>query len=186
MTLDWTEQLALQLDWHWHAALRPRLTGLTDAEYHWEPVPNCWGVRRQAESRTQKAVGAGEFRFEYADPDPVPPPVTTIAWRLAHIIVGVFGERNANHFQGPPVTYGTFTYAGTAAEALAQLDEAYAVWTAGVKAMTADDLATPCGPAEGHFGKDPMAALILHINRETIHHAAEIALLRDLYRANNR
>jgi hypothetical protein len=27
-----------------------------------------------------------------------------------------------------------------------------------------------------------MAALVLHINRETIHHGAEVALLRDLYR----
>jgi hypothetical protein len=27
-----------------------------------------------------------------------------------------------------------------------------------------------------------MAALVLHINRETIHHGAEILLLRDLYR----
>jgi hypothetical protein len=27
-----------------------------------------------------------------------------------------------------------------------------------------------------------MAALVLHINREALHHGAEIALLRDLYR----
>ena len=27
-----------------------------------------------------------------------------------------------------------------------------------------------------------MAALVLHVNREVIHHGAEIALLRDLYR----
>jgi hypothetical protein len=27
-----------------------------------------------------------------------------------------------------------------------------------------------------------MATLVLHINRETIHHGAEISLLRDLYR----
>lgn len=27
-----------------------------------------------------------------------------------------------------------------------------------------------------------MASLILHINREALHHGAEIALLRDLYR----
>jgi hypothetical protein len=27
-----------------------------------------------------------------------------------------------------------------------------------------------------------MAALVLHINREMLHHGAEIALLRDLYR----
>jgi hypothetical protein len=26
-----------------------------------------------------------------------------------------------------------------------------------------------------------MAALVLHINREVIHHGAEVALLRDLY-----
>ncbi len=28
-----------------------------------------------------------------------------------------------------------------------------------------------------------MAELVLHINREAIHHGAEILLLRDLYRA---
>jgi hypothetical protein len=28
-----------------------------------------------------------------------------------------------------------------------------------------------------------MAALVLHINREVLHHGAEIALLRDLYRS---
>jgi hypothetical protein len=27
-----------------------------------------------------------------------------------------------------------------------------------------------------------MASLVLHINREALHHGAEIALLRDLYR----
>jgi hypothetical protein len=27
-----------------------------------------------------------------------------------------------------------------------------------------------------------MAALVLHIHREAIHHGAEVALLRDLYR----
>jgi len=41
--------------------------------------------------------------------------------------------------------------------------------------------ARPCGPAEGPFADLPMAALILHIHREAIHHLAEVALLRDLY-----
>lgn len=36
--------------------------------------------------------------------------------------------------------------------------------------------------AEGPFAKEPMAALVVHINREALHHGAEIALLRDLYR----
>ena len=51
-------------------------------------------------------------------PEPEPPPVTTIAWRLAHVIVGVFGERNHSHFDGPEISYPTFAYAGTADEAL--------------------------------------------------------------------
>jgi hypothetical protein len=31
-----------------------------------------------------------------------------------------------------------------------------------------------------------MAALVLHINREALHHGAEVALLRDLYRWRSR
>ena len=37
------------------------------------------------------------------------------------------------------------------------------------------------GPAEGPFAEAPMAALVQHINREMIHHLAEVALLRDLW-----
>jgi hypothetical protein len=29
----------------------------------------------------------------------------------------------------------------------------------------------------------PMASLVLHVNREALHHLAEVSLLRDLYRA---
>ena len=35
----------------------------------------------------------------------------------------------------------------------------------------------------GLTDEDSMAALVLHIHRELFHHAAEIALLRNLYRA---
>ena len=48
-----------------------------------------------------------------------------------------------------------------------------------------DDLAEPCGPAEGPFAEYSRAELVLHINRELIHHGAEIALLRDLYAHRN-
>jgi DinB superfamily len=107
--------------------------------------------------------------------------VTTIAWRLAHLIVGVFGSPVASHFGGPPVSYQTFEYAGRAAQALQQLDDVYAAWLNGVKNLGDEGLARACGPAEGPFAEYPMAALILHINREALHHCAEIALLRDLY-----
>jgi hypothetical protein len=177
--MDWTEQLAEQLDWHWQAQLRPRLEGLTDDEYFWEPVPNCWNVRPRGTGIAAVAAGTGDFSIDYEFPTPDPAPVTTIAWRLGHLVVGVFGMRNARHFAGPAMDYENFDYAGSADAALAQLDEAYGRWNAGVRDLSADQLGTPCG--EPGFESFPYAALVLHINREAIHHGAEIALLRDLH-----
>ena len=117
------------------------------------PVPGCWTISRRGESSAPISVGAGEFTADYAMEPQDPEPVTTIAWRLAHIIVGVFGMRNASHFGGPPVDYETFSYAGTAAEALRQLDEAYEAWIKGVRGLGAEGLAQPCGPAEGPFAR---------------------------------
>ncbi len=183
MGIDWSEQLAEQLDWHWRSALRPRFAGLTDDEYRWEPVPGMWSVRPRGTSPAPASLGNGAFTQDFAWPQPDPPPVTTIAWRLCHLLVGVFGTRVAAHFGGDPVRYDTYDYPGDADTALARLDAAYAAWNAGVRALTLDDLARPCGPAEGPYAEYPMAALVLHINREAIHHGAEVALLRDLYRA---
>ncbi|RJQ76993.1 DinB family protein [Amycolatopsis panacis] len=180
MTVDWTTELHDQLDWHWQHHVRSRLDGITDEEYFWQPVPDCWTIRPRAEN--PDGPGSGDFTVDFAFPEPTPPPVTTIAWRLSHIIIGVLGMRAASHFGGPPMSYDTFPYAGTATEALKQLDDAYANWIEGVRGLDAEGLARPCGPAEGPYADAPLAALILHINREAIHHSAEVLLLRDLYR----
>lgn len=165
---DLTTQLADQLDWHWRGQLRPRLDGLSDEEYFWQPVPDCWTVHPH-----------GQLDFAY--PPPSPAPFTTIAWRMAHVIVGVFAMRNHNHFGGPPASFQGWDYASDAATALRQLDESYSAWIAGVRSLSAADLDRSCGPAEGPFAEHPLIALVLHINREAIHHGAEIACLRDLY-----
>lgn len=184
-TLDWTGQLGDQLEWHWGNHLRPKLDGLTDDEYFWEPASGAWNVRPRGTSTAPVQAGSGPFTIDFAFPEPDPPPVTTIAWRLGHVIVGVLGARVATHFGGPPVDYGSFRYAGTAAEALAQLDAVHAGWRDGVAGLDAGALARPVGPAEGQWAEYPMAALVLHINREVIHHGAEILLLRDLHRARS-
>ena len=106
-------------------------------------------------------------------------PFTTIAWRLAHVIVGVFAMRNHSHFGGPPADYQSWNYATDAKTALQQLDDAYANWITGVPPLTRGVAADR---AEGRpVGGSPTAELILHINREAIHHGAEIACIRDLY-----
>ena len=181
--IDWTRELTDQLEWHWDNQLRPRLDGLTDAEYFWQPVDGCWTISRRGESSAPISVGAGEFTMDYSMGQPQPEPVTTIAWRLAHIIVAVFAMRNATHFGGRLADYRTWEYAGTAKDALAQLDEAHAAWIAGVRGIGADGLAWCTGgeEADGEFADVPFAALVLHIHREVIHHGAEVSLLRDLY-----
>ncbi|MFN8074706.1 MAG: DinB family protein [Kineosporiaceae bacterium] len=184
--MTWNAKLLEQIDWHWTHQARPRLEGLTDDEYLWEPAPDCWSVRRRGESTAPVQGGAGDWQIEFAFPTPEPPPVTTIAWRLGHVIVGVLAMRNASHFGREAVDYRSFTYAGTAAEALAQLDAEYAAWIEGVKGLGEDGLLRPCGEAEGPYAAEPLAVLVLHINRELIHHLAEVALLRDLYRAGGR
>jgi DinB superfamily len=179
--LDWAQNLAEQLDQHWRSNLRPRFEGLTDEEYHWEPVPGMWGIRPRGASTAPIAAGTGAFTADFAFPEPSPPPVTTIAWRIAHLVVGCFAARAASHFGGPAVSYETYDYPGDAATALTRLDDSYKLWMNGVRGLSADDLRRPCGPAEGPWGEYPMADLVLHISREALHHGAEIALLRDLY-----
>lgn len=183
--MEWTTLIVDQLDWHWQEQLRPRLAGLTDEEYFWEPAGAGWSVRPRGTSSAPMAVGSGDFTIDFALPTPDPPPVTSIAWRLGHVIVGVFGVRSAAHFGGPEVSYQSFAYAGNADAALAQLDRSYADWSAGVRGLDAAALARPVGPAEGPWAEHPLGELVLHINREAIHHGAEIALLRDLYRSRS-
>ena len=168
MTTSLIPELVDQLDFHWTRALRPRLDGLTDDEYFWQPVPDCWTVHPD---------GAIDFAY----PEPQPAPFTTIAWRLAHVIVGVFAMRNHNHFGGPEANYETWPYATDASTALRQLDEQYRNWIDGVRGLSEDDLNKPVGPSEGPYAESPMLTLVLHINREVIHHGAEIACIRDLY-----
>ena len=83
------------------------LDGLTDEEYLWEPVPGSWNLRPRGEEITTMAAGGGDWVADFEHPEPFPAPVTTIAWRLAHLLVGVFGQRNASHFGGPQVDYAT-------------------------------------------------------------------------------
>jgi hypothetical protein len=174
MTVDWNAELLDQLDLHWTAMLRPRLAGLTDDEYLWEPVDGCWTVR---------PTDDGRFVPDWQVPEPVPPPVTTIAWRLCHIGGPVLGMRVSNHFGAGTWDVTMVDWPGTAAAALDYVDDAYEAWTAGIATLDEQALARPVGPSEGPYADRSYAALILHISREVIHHGAEVALLRDLYRA---
>lgn len=179
--LEWNSSLRDQFSWHWDHLLHERLSGLRDDEYFWEPVPDAWNVRPRGSGTAPVQAGAGEMTIDFAFPEPDPAPFTTIAWRLGHVIVGVLAVRSAAHFGREHTDYSSFDYAATADGALAQLEQELATWQTGVESLGEEGLARPCGEAEGPFGEDPMARLVLHINRELLHHLSEVCVLRDLY-----
>jgi hypothetical protein len=181
--VDWGRLLVGQLEFYWDVHLRPRLDGLSDEEYLWEPAEGCWSLRRAPD---------GGWRLDGGRPEPSPPPVTTIAWRLVHVGATCLANRASAFFGGAEVPAGADMFdprlvpadlPGGADAAVAFLERSYRRWHDGIAALDEEGLGRPLGPRGGPYAEDPMAELVAHINREVMHHGAEIALLRDLYRA---
>src|SRR6202044_966699 len=175
MTVDWTQVLLEQFDVEWNLAHGPTLETLTDEEYLWEPVPGCWSVRPTGPG------GRGELEQTY--PDPAPAPVTTIAWRLSHLAVGVFGLRVSHHFGDGSLTPQNAERPLTAKAGVAYFKDQAQQWRSQVGRRGGVCHARPIGEPEAHLNA-PMAALVLHVNREALHHLAEVSLLRDLCRTS--
>ncbi|TDD71681.1 hypothetical protein E1262_05990 [Jiangella aurantiaca] len=184
--MTWSAELLDQLEFYWTVHFRPRLAGLTDDEYLWEPVDGAWSLR---------PAGPGDaLELEFVQPEPPIPPVTTIAWRAMHVGRDVLGKRARAFFGGSPAgessdadmydaRHWPSPLPSTADGALALLDEAYGLWRSGVAALDDEAMLRPLGPRGGPYAQDSMAKLVLHVNREVLAHGAEICLLRDLYRA---
>jgi hypothetical protein len=184
VSIDWNDEIVDQMDSHWRDRLRPRLHGLTDAEYCWEPVPGCWSLRRREDCSASSPIGTGEFVMDYADPHPDHEPVTTIAWRLAHLIQ-VLGSPAAAHFQHGVSDSPGIEFEGTAEAALRQLDDGYEAWMADVRDLGVAGLSRPQDAlSPPQFADAPIARLVMYSHVELIHHGAEICLLRDLYRGS--
>jgi DinB superfamily len=164
------------------------IAGMTDEEYLWEPVPNCWSIRPHSAGPGFGAtvlVGAGEWGRDSARPaDPWPPPLTSIAWRLGHLSEML--TLRADHTIGSHALTGDdYHFSGDAAGALAAFDAGAEAWRAAL--VSADDAALDMvGRStypDGSDPDDPFIEVVWWVNQELLHHGAEIALLRDLYRA---
>jgi len=161
-----------------------RLDGLSDAEYFWEPVPDCWSVRQPGQARGNRARGAGGWVIEGASPEPEPPPFTTIAWRLCHLASVMF-LRTDYTIGTRTRTYDDFPVPGTAVSARSALVAAGTFWR---EALTSagDAALDQVGRSAFPWGFDPTVPFLdvcWWENQELLNHGGEIALLRDLYRA---
>ena len=159
---------------------------MTDAEYLWEPVPDCWSVRLRSDGPGPGArtlAGTGDWGRDAAPaPHPVPPPFTTIAWRLSHL--SELLTLRADHTVGShAMTRDTYVSRGDAAGAIAAFDAGAGAWRNAL--LDADDRALDTvGHSTYPFGsdpEDPFIDVVWWVNQELLHHAAEIALIRDLY-----
>jgi hypothetical protein len=162
-----------ELDRHVWQRTTDRLAGLDDAEWAWEPAPGCWSIRPGPDGWT--VDGTGEA--------PDPPPLTTLSWRLFHLVDCYGSDRNPHwlRVEVPPLDVAVPT---GAAEALRLLERAHERWRAVLAGLDDEALARPLGRRAGFLARSTRAAFVLHQLDEVIHHGAEVALLRDLHRAS--
>jgi hypothetical protein len=108
-----------------------RVGAMTDEEYFWEPVPDCWSVRRRAGGpgvRATSLAGLGDWgRDAAAYPHPWPPPFTTLAWRLSHL-TEMLTLRADHTAGGRTLTRDDYPVSGDAASAVAAFDAAVGAW----------------------------------------------------------
>jgi hypothetical protein len=161
---------------------------MTDGEYLWEPVPECWSVRRRADGPGPGANllrGAGDWGRDSAEPvPPYPPPFTTIAWRVSHLseMLAIRADYTAGDRD---MTSDSYRNSGDAIGAVQAFSDAAESWRdaltgAGDAALDTVGYSTyPYGSDSGELFID----IVWWVNQEILHHGAEIALLRDLYRA---
>jgi hypothetical protein len=170
--------LRAQLHHAWTNA-RWVLEGLDEGEYHWEPTPLSWSVRRRGAA--VHGWGTGEFACEDAWPPPEPLPVPTIAWRVIHLAAWTDIYRDWT-FGNARLGLNDLVVPGDASSGLAWLYRAQDGFTAAVDALE-DTSVFELRPA--HWGQSlPIARLVTTMLTEHVHHIAEIGVLRDLRRGH--
>jgi len=152
------------------------LRGLTDDEYFWEPVPDCWSVRRRDEARTPEVWGSEGWVVEYAWTPPSPPPFTTIAWRLMHAY-DCTNDYVARGLHLGPQSWNDVVVAPDAATAVTMITDL--VKRTDERLSSVDD-ETLRRTSEGD--PRPGWATVSFAFLECTHHCAEVGVLRDLHR----
>lgn len=152
-----------------YARLLARLDRLTDQEFFWKPVPEAWTIYEDR---------PGHWTYHYEIPDPVPAPLTTIAWQVVHLGTTrlmyhewAYGDARLT-FPEIPIPHTTKT-------AIQLLDAGYHTLRADLEADTEEGLDRP---RKTNWGEMWPAWRIFTtmIDHDALHTGA-IGNLRDLY-----
>jgi hypothetical protein len=178
---DWARRRVLQVLGGLVAEARPildaNLRGLTDEEYHWEPAPGSWAVRRRDDVRTPDCWGKGDWVVETSFDGRVQPTTTTIGWRLMHAY-DCTNDFTSRAFGRGPCDWNDVDVAGTAAEAVALMTAALDRLEAD---LAGDDDGVLLGELDPQFRK-PRWRLLDKALLEAIAHVSEIGVLRTVHR----
>lgn len=157
------------------------LEDVDEEDCFWEPAEGCWSVRRRDDAG--RGWGTGDWVCEDAWPAPDPLPLTTIAWRLAHL-AGWTDVYRSHAFDDERLDLSLFDVPGTRDGLVAWLCAAQDRLRAAVDALDEAQL-EELRPA--YFGPPrPLHHLVSTMVVEHTHHGAEIGALRDLRRGHAR
>jgi len=169
-----SDSLISAFDYAW-SRLTTRIVGLTDSEYFWEPVHDCWSLREGPEGHWQLDGGGGGG----AAPDPVP--VTTISWRLCHLGGLALGGLTELRFGDRTAPSDSIDFPCSAAAVNSFLELHYQRWRVSITSLTDLQWNQPLGPSWDEYANNNTFDLALHVLDELTHHGAEVGVLRDLY-----
>ncbi|MGR6916459.1 DinB family protein [[Actinomadura] parvosata] len=161
------ELLRWQFEFTW-SLFEYHLERLKPADFLWEPGPHCWTVRRD---------DGGVWRPDWAETEPDPVPVPTIAWVSWHI--GWWWSVALDHAQGrEPRDRSEVTWPGDGESAVAWLRGLREEWLAVLGGLTDGDLeaAAPFPWPEG--SGLTVAHMVAWVNAELMKNVTEIGQLR--------
>lgn len=164
------ELLRWQFDFTW-SLLEYHLDRLRPDDFLWEPGPHCWTVHRD---------DAGLWRPDFAETEPDPVPVPTVAWLSWHI--GWWWRTTLDHAEGREAPdRAEITWPGDGAAAVAWLRGLRADWLAVLDRLTDADLDAeapfPWPRDSGHT----VAHMVAWVNSELMKNVSEIGQLRLLH-----
>ena len=169
------------------------LTGLTQAEFDWEPHPGAWGVRRRQECTTPNPLGeagsAWVADMDYdlaaaADRGEAVEPMTTIGWLLNHFGAAP-GLTAQLDFMGGPIVptqdvynrMWAYTIIPTVDDAVDRFQKGWSALKKALRDTTDDMLEQDCDGHPWRRGDRAVGAML----NEVSHHGTQICTLRDFF-----